>query len=302
MKRTLITFALLTLPAVAHADEADDHFKRGVELAEKGQAPDAEEAFEKAWALRKAWDIAGNLGLSEAAQGKWTEAAEHLEYAVTHMGSLASEDHKKGLEERYQNVIGRVAKIAITATPADATVKVGEREHSAKDAIFVPEGTVELAFSAEGYEPATRSLTVKKGETTRVEMELKKKAGGAVTPPKGDAPVWPAVVLGVGGGVFIAGGVGMLVGAFVTRSDVEEQTASGTCATDPACQDHEDSLDTANVLGALGITGLGVGAAALAGMGIYLAVGGGGSGDEAAPPPVAIRVRGMSLSIEGSFQ
>ena len=73
-------------------------------MGEKGAFAEAELEFERAWALRKSWDIAGNLGLAEAAQSKWEEAGEHLHYAMTHIGALAEEEQRKAQEEMMKSL------------------------------------------------------------------------------------------------------------------------------------------------------------------------------------------------------
>ncbi len=48
----------------------------------EGRFDAAEKAYEAAFALEKGYDIAGNLGAAELAQGKHREAAQHLAFTL----------------------------------------------------------------------------------------------------------------------------------------------------------------------------------------------------------------------------
>jgi hypothetical protein len=306
MRRLALSFAVPALlaasawatPAAAKQaplpDAADTHFQRGTELAEKGLAPEAEVEFEKAWELRKAWDIAGNLGLVEAAQGKWEEAAEHMHYALQHIGGLATPEQKKGLQERYDNVRGRVAMVTVRAN-VPASVSIGTRTLSSSDAVFLSEGTHSLEIAAEGHEMQRVEVRVAKGETKEVTVELKKKAGAEPKPDEEGPPAWPAWLMGLGGGALLVAGGGLLGGAFAVRGSVADAVAGKVCSSDPECSANEDQVATANTLGGLGFAGLGLGAASLLGMTLYLVIGG---DDE---PSAALRVSPTGWVLEGSF-
>lgn len=302
MKRLLTAASglvlLSTIPHLALADEADEHFKKGTELADKGQAPEAEEAFEKAWALRKAWDIAGNLGLMEAAQGKWEEAAEHMHYAVEHIGSLASPAHREGLEERYRNVIGRVAMVEVSTQPANAKLELSGRAAASSPPLFLMEGQYTLTVTADGYQTQELPLKVTTGEKRKLQVDLQK-IPTAIKPPQEEKAIWPAVLLGSAGGAFLLGGIGAFVGGALVKSDADTVASEKTgCAASLAdCADLDSSLSTANTLGALGFVGVGLGAAALAGLVIYLVV------PQTPDAELTLRVRtvGTSVFLEGSF-
>ena len=57
-------------PAAAPSDEASELFKKGNEAYKQKKWAEAEKAFEEAFALKQAYDIAGNLGDVELLQGK----------------------------------------------------------------------------------------------------------------------------------------------------------------------------------------------------------------------------------------
>jgi tetratricopeptide (TPR) repeat protein len=289
----------LALPSVAHAEPpmsadasaADAHFDRGTEFAEKNMAPEAEEEFEKAWALRKAWDIAGNLGLVEAAQGKWEEAAEHLHYALKYIGSLATPEQRQGLQERYDNVRGRLALVNVKTNVA-ATVKVGPRTVASADPLFLSEGAHTLEVSADGHEKQTVELRVAKGETKDLPIALKKVAGSGPPPGGGEgAPAWLGWVLG-GSGLAAAGVGAALLGLGQAKlgeaGDLgdelgpEVDCASPSAADASRCEDGVKLVDDASTFTIAGGVLVGVGAAALLGAILVWTIPGESAGSTAA--------------------
>ena len=294
-----VAFCALALSSTALADEANEHFERGVKLAEAGSIPEAEEELEKAWALRKAWDIAGNLGLTEAAQGKWEEAADHMHYALRFIGSLATDEQRKGLEERYANVRARLSLVNVKGN-APFTIKLGERTQASDAPVFLGEGKHKLECVADGYESVTLEVTAVKGETQNLTVTLKKLTPTVIGPtkPLEEAAMWPAVLLGTTGGTLFAAGLGSLIGGLVVKADVDEGTASGRCNTDPSCTDLQSSLDDAKLLGTLGVVGLAVGATALAGMGLYIAL---VPDTEPTAAKLGLQLSPDGIAIQGSF-
>ena len=91
MKRRLACFSLLLASAAAtgatsalagspttfivvdHAasDQADELLKRGLGLAKVDRWAEAEPLMRQAWELKRSYDIAGNLGIVEAARSEW---------------------------------------------------------------------------------------------------------------------------------------------------------------------------------------------------------------------------------------
>jgi len=304
----------------ANADEADAHFKRGQELAKKGELVEAEEAFEAAWSLRKAWDIAGNLGLVEAERGKWLEAAEHLHYALEHVGGIAKQEHRRALERRYEEALQRVVSLKVS-TPAGSIVSVDARDYPVPSTgaehrfVAFAEGGRKMVVEARrpGYEPRRYELEGAVGQALELRVELVESAGGTggggpgeePDEPRVRRPMWPAFVLGGVAAVGVGLGVTGLVVSGGAYSDAEEGAQLGAagsgCGIDGArCASAVDSLDSANTMRGLGIGGLAVGGAALAGMIVYLVLPDGG--EVAQGVRIGPSVGAMNgLSLGGSF-
>lgn len=292
--------SLGVLPSEAQADGVDEAFARGQKLAKEGQIAEAEAAFEQAWAGRKSWDIAGNLGLTEAELGKWEEAAEHLDYAVTHIGGLATPTQKKALTERFELAKSKVGTVQV-ASPRVVNVKVGSRVLRSDAPFFLAPGAHKLECSEEGYESTTMDVVVEGGRVAKVLIELKKRNAGPqgptvpvvpVVPVEEPRPSWPGWLLG-GVGLAAAGvGAGLLGVGQSGLADAEATGASisaagGTCTASgggsPPCADLADDLDAAAGLSSGGVVMLIAGGALLIGGVIYLVV-----PDEPQNPKVSI--------------
>lgn len=280
-KRLLVAPVLVALATLMHAqpasaDAADDAFTKGQEHAEKGELPEAEAAFEAAWTLRKAWDIAGNLGLVEAARGKNVEAAEHLEYAIKHIGGLAESEQKAGLEKRFAEVRSKVAAVDITA-PEGCEIRIGKQDRGRAPlatSAYIEPGAVTVTATQEGFEPFEITVTVEAGASMPVRVSLKAKGNAGPGPEAtDDKALWPAILLGGVGAAGLGVGIGLTVAGSSSYSDAEALAASDACASPAACQAQgEDLIGDADLLSNIGIAGFAVGGAGLAAMVIYLVI------------------------------
>ncbi len=334
MKRLVPYLTVLTLLS------AEPAYADGLELNEAskkvfGEAVDAVE--KKDWAVCRTkaigvWQqiknpkVAGILGICEAELGMNRDAAEHLDYFFKNEKGTP-EAQRAQAKQRMDKVRPKVAELTVMAKPSDAEVSInGTTVGRGTVTVFVDAGDVAVGCAKNG-QSRNRTISVKAGATERVEIEVPvdpSGAGGAaagggdtggagavdgagaggaggappVTEPK---PAWPAIVLGVAGGVFIVGSIGSLVGAIVTHGDAEDAASGKDCNVDPSvCTDVDSTLDTANALGVVSFVGLGLGAAALTGMAIYIALPDGDAKAEPGPA-VSLRVRGTFLSLEGAF-
>jgi hypothetical protein len=217
-----------------------------------------------------------NLGLVEAAQGKWEEAAEHMHYALQHIGGLATPEQKKGLQERYDNVRGRVAMVTVrTNVPASVIVSSVRGPGPSGEPVFVSEGTYRVDVAAEGHEPQVLEIRVTKGETKEVTVDLKKKAGAEPKPDDVGPPAWLGWVLG-GSGLAVAGaGAALLVVGQSKLGDAseigDELAASGGECSSPQgdaigrCEEADGLVGDARTFTIAGGVLVGIGAAALVG-------------------------------------
>lgn len=250
--------------SVARADDAE----RAEELFRAGNAAFAEDdlhaaydAYRAAWSLRQSFDIACNLGRTEAELMLSRDAATHLDYCVRTF-SASSRSEFRGAQERFRTLFNsvrtKIGAFAITTYPEGAHVEVdgvswGTSPLAAP--VFVDPGEHRVLVRLAGYPPVERLLNVGAGGTMalRVDLTLEeaaspppaapKIAAEAPTPPPSSAPA-PVVEergLGARGVVLLTGaaltavgvgvGVGFSLSASAARDEVD-QAARG-CDVDP---------------------------------------------------------------------
>lgn len=274
--------------APAPADGPEAWFAEGAAAHKAGRFAEAEALFLKAWAVKKTWDVAANLGLAQVNLGKHVEAAEHLAYALQWFPASELAATKEVLERRLKSAREEIGALTVTVNVDGAEVRVnGEVKGTSplQAELFVAPGDVTIEASKSGYEPVRRKLTVAKGANETPALTL------APTAPK-DRNKLPAYVIGGAGiAALIAGGV--LIGvAESTKSGLSAEAPRGpdgkpVCWTTPKpggataeCDAFRAKIGTVNTEGDAGI-GLLIGGGALLGVAAayWLWPSGGGSKD-----------------------
>ncbi len=256
------------------------------------------------WQQIKSATVAGMLGICEAELGMNKEAAEHLDFFLLNQTKSPPAQVKQA-KDRFEKVTRLVAIVTVVPTPSDAEVSVaGVTIGTGTQKVYVLPGDVTVAASKLG-QSRSRSLTLTAGREERVEIEVPTTgeggagaggvggaggggaaaggAGGGV--PSGEpSPVWPAIVLGVAGGLGVVSGVGLTAGAAVTLADAE--SAVGCSPFTQACStDAQTLLDDADHLQNAAFAMFAIGGAGFVGMAIYLAVQGTSSAPSVAFTP-----------------
>ncbi|MEJ7729885.1 MAG: PEGA domain-containing protein [Polyangiaceae bacterium] len=241
----LCAAALLLPPASAHAqpsgpsagaaDTAKQAFERGNVLAKALKWEEAAAEYRQAWALRQAWDIAGNLGIAESEQKQWPEAAEHLAYALRHFPPSGKPDYRKVLEMRMAEARQQVGALSITVDRAGAQVMVDGKSVGTSPLLgemFVTAGEHVVEVKLLGYTATPKTTQVSLGATQRIELSL---AEATPLVPSTAAPVGPrpetgpevppgtrggpSVPLLVAGTTIAAAGVAVGIGLVVAGAD-----------------------------------------------------------------------------------
>jgi tetratricopeptide (TPR) repeat protein len=206
-----------TSAAVEASQKADTHFREGNELYTQARFAEAEAAYEKAWSLKKAHDIAANLGYAEMRQGKTLEAVEHLAFAVRTWPPTGKEDKRQYAVERYLTLRKEVGALSVEVNRAGAEIYVdGKRVGIAplEAEVFLEAGTRVVEAKLAGFESARKSVPVEKGSTGTVKLELARTAGATGETGGAAGGNVPAVGSGTSGarnaaGTDVARGTGM---------------------------------------------------------------------------------------------
>ncbi len=137
--------------------ESREHFRRAHEL------------FPNARTLR-------GLGLAEYELRNYPESVRYLEQALASDVRPLEGALRSGTEQALERARGYVGQVRLEVAPAAAAVVLnGQRlEHESEETLLLPVGDHVLEFSAAGYAPQRRGITIQGGRTMRLQVELSK--------------------------------------------------------------------------------------------------------------------------------
>jgi hypothetical protein len=250
----------------AEAGDADERaakwLSRGNKAFKEGRFADAEQAYREAFALKKGYDIAGNLGAAELAQGKRREAAQHLAFTLRMFPLTGEPALREQMQKAYDQCRAEVGALHVEASVKGAQILVDgavQGEAPLPDDVFLEPGEHTVEARLDGFTGAPQRVTVQKGVAARVELPL--------TPVVVQAPEAPPVVreeppkrrsiipgialgavaaVGIGGGVaFVGMSSGKRSAAEATRGQI--LTGRGSCVPgagnlDARCSDLQNNL------------------------------------------------------------
>ncbi|WP_437974801.1 PEGA domain-containing protein [Sorangium sp. So ce295] len=314
--------------AAAHAQgsardpvAAEALFKAARALVDKGDDAAGCPKFEASLALNPSASTQINIARCREREGKLATAWHDYHRALVLNRETAGEQRRRSLEEVANKGIAalepRVPKLVIVVKGAPAGMEV-LRDGTALPAAALGEplpvdpGPHEIRASAPGHQAETRSITLAEGETTTVELTLRRAAAAAAaasaaTPPAkaneargGGTPTW-AWISGAAGIALAGASVGFLIDDLSAISALREncRDVAGGTYCDPG---YDFAADNARKNRDFGLF-VGLGAAGLVAVGVA-AYGIVRSGGEEAPAAVAlpwIAPSGAGASISGSF-
>jgi hypothetical protein len=157
--------------------------KQGISLRRKGDDRRAYGYLKRAYDLAKTPRSAAQLGLVEQALGQFADAQIHLSEALATKDAWVQENRVQ-LDESQNFVRSKLAKVAITGAPGDATIAVGSDPPFAlprDGVVWLAPGANTVVVAAPGRKPVTKTVTAGPGESTSVAVELP--ADAPPTPP-----------------------------------------------------------------------------------------------------------------------
>jgi hypothetical protein len=158
-------------------EEARRHFQQAVALYDEGNFAAALAEFQAAYDLAPAATVLYNLGLTEKALYRYSDAARTLERYLLEAGKTdkLSLDRRQQVVQLIDEMKSLLAPVRFQLTPRDARVTVDGRPMVVAD-----DGTVTLAagshvvdVSADGHESQRREITVAAGVAATYEIRLK---------------------------------------------------------------------------------------------------------------------------------
>ncbi|MFO0762692.1 MAG: PEGA domain-containing protein [Byssovorax sp.] len=269
----------------ASADaEAAKWLSLGNKAFKEGKFDEAEKAYKQAFAVKKVYDIAGNLAMAEFAQGKTRDAAEHLAFALRSFPITGDPATRDQMQKTYDQSRASVSAIKVSGLPKGAQVSVDGKpagEAPLLDDVFVEPGKHTVKATLDGYKEASTTVDAPKGKSTPVSLTLVALPKEVVTikeqaPP---APKRSLVPTFVAGGVAVAGiatGLALVLVGTGKKSDANDLRSnilgdhkgcvSGSPNFDSArCPDLADQFSSAYTLQNAGTAVLVVGGVAAVG-------------------------------------
>jgi len=170
---------MVALAAPLLADgRADELFREGNRAFAAGDARGAYQAYREAWSLRKSFDIACNLGRTEAELSLSRDAAEHLDYCIRTYPASSREDLREAyqrFQELFAEVRARVGALRLATKPQAAEITVDGVSYGTPPRgvdIFVDPGQHRVRAEAAGFRAEERVVEVAAGATLDVPFSL----------------------------------------------------------------------------------------------------------------------------------
>jgi tetratricopeptide (TPR) repeat protein len=265
------------------------HLARGNEAFKQGRFAEAERAYRAAFERRRGYDIAGNLGAAELAQGKHKEAAEHLAFTLRLFPITGDPALRGRMARAFESARREVGALQIATSQKGAVVTVDgvpRGESPLADEVFVDPGDHVVDASLDGFESTRQGVTVEKGGSAIVTVPLAPIVRERIrivdsSPPPRPRSALPAIIMGTSGLVAITAGI-VLVGVSTAKaghaSSVRtailaggESCVAGADNHDEArCPDLKRALRAKDALRNAGVGAIALGAAAGVGVAAYL--------------------------------
>jgi len=324
---------LTTLASAGHADEAAENIAaartlgiQGVQLADAGKCPEAIEKLTRAEALHHAPTILGRLGECQVNVGEVVTGTENLNMVVREVLPATAPKVFRDAQERAQKVLTaatpKIAYLLIHVTPADAKASVAVAGKSVPAALLGAErptdpGTHQVTATAEGFKPASTSVTLADGAHQEITLVLERDPNAiaalpatttaavattgndtSTADPSAKKSKMPAFI------AFGIGGAGLLTGAITGGLAMSK---ASDCPN-KVCESQSD-LDSAKSMATVSTIGFSVGIAGVA-VGTILLLTGNHSSEKATrteerpAPKFAMQpwVGVSSVGVAGSFQ
>ncbi|HEY7957791.1 MAG: PEGA domain-containing protein [Polyangia bacterium] len=159
----------------AAAEEAKRHFQQAVALFNDGNFSAALAEFEAAYHSRPAPAVLYNIGLTQKALFRYTEAIDSLQRYLAESPALAPEQRAQ-TEELIREMQALLADVSLEITPPGATITIdGRLMGKAANAPFtlkLAAGNHSVEVAADGYRPEHRELMVTAGVPAKMRFQL----------------------------------------------------------------------------------------------------------------------------------
>lgn len=301
--------------------EVEAEHAHGIELRRQQRDAEARDVFRGIYERTHEPRALARQAAAEGAMGEWVAAEEHLSAALDAAQDPWIVQNRAGLESDLAGFRAHVGLLMIVSSTPRAELWIGGARRASlplEHPIHVPAGTLAVEVRAEGYLPEVRPVSVTGGlhavarETVNLTADVQRPVTPVVTPivtpvvtpptPEGPPARVPALRI-VGFSLLGAGAIGLGVGVagmVMYSGDVSTFNSDPTCgyaSLTPSCRAVYDSGMSARTIG---IAGMAIGGALVAGAVTTLAISllGASRG-----PTVSVDARagGLDVSLAGRF-
>ena len=178
--RRLSRWALLAtamLASSAHAqDEARDEFMRGAQLYQTEDYEGALQAFRRSYELAEVPVVLFNIAQCLRYLDRPAEAITAFHQYLESETSLSAE-RREAVESAMQELEAKLAAVRIVVNVPGAEVFIGDRSLGTSPfagPVYVGEGRQRFRAVRPGYLPAERSMTLRAGQNTSLQIEMER--------------------------------------------------------------------------------------------------------------------------------
>ncbi len=202
------------------ADPADELFAQGNEAFDKGALDTAYDLYQKAWALKRTFDIAGNLGQVELKLGRFRDAAEHLDFTIRLFPPTGKAAPREAIRRALMAARKEVGALTVTVNVQGASVLIDGKSVGLSPfeaPIFVDPGKRTVEATLEAHLPTRIVIDIGKDESRNVGLSLTPK--NQPPPPPRNLPL---LITGFGLSLAAAGtGIGLMLASSSKGSDAD---------------------------------------------------------------------------------
>jgi tetratricopeptide (TPR) repeat protein len=282
MPLIVVVVALYWAVGVASADPVDEqdatyraHVQAALVAYEAGDLAQARTYFVAAYARYPNARALRGLGTVELEQRDHVAAATHLEQALAStelplIGPLR-EETESALAEANQHV----GRVLVLSSPADATLRLNDRQVPHDTAVVLAPGVYKLELSAAGYHGESRQLMVSASQSQLIQWPLMRVSASA--DPVSLAPTSAQLAIAPTGGppahgsselrqwILIGSGAAMLAGGVALLAvGIHDYRQLGDAEAGDSYRQWQDTRERYPKLQGVGGALMGVGATAMA--------------------------------------
>ncbi len=191
-------------------DRARALFEQGVVLSQRENWQQAAEKYQASLELKRHPTTLYSLGVSQRESEQPLAALQSFRAFLAEPASGPDgPTFRRAAQEAVDELVRRVGRVIVRTDPAHASVYIDGRPCASRaEPCFVAAGSHSIVVTEPGFQDVARTVQVEAGETIGLELSL----------TLNETPVFPIVMLGLGGAAFVGGLLLTIVGVDASAS------------------------------------------------------------------------------------